>query len=75
MCPDHKERTGNRIISNTVESAHRGVSALKQFPANNYAEIIAFYRPQRDFQLSNENLLCEYSCEQVDKAPAFTGDE
>ena len=73
----YKGRAGNRIISNTDAdaSAHRDVSSWKQFPATNYAEILMFYGPLKDFELSHENLFCEYSFEQVDIAPTFTGDE
>ncbi len=75
MYTDHKGRTGNRIISNTAASAHRDVSSWKPFPATNYAEILVFYGPSKDFELSHENLLCEYNFEQVDIAPTSTGDE
>lgn len=75
MYTDHKGRTGKRIISNTVASAHRDVSSLKPFPTANYAKILVFYGPLKDFELSHENLLCEFGLEQVDIAPTFTSDE
>lgn len=75
MYTDHKGRTGNRTISNTDASAHRDVSSWEQFSENNYAEILLLYGPFKDFELSSENLLCEYSFDQVDIAPTFTGDE
>lgn len=69
MCRDRKGRTGNRIISNTAASAQRAFSSWKPFPQTNYAEKFVFYRPLKDFELSYENLLREYSFEQVDIAP------
>lgn len=75
MHTDFKGRAGNRIISNTDASAHRDVSSWKPFPASNYAEILVFLGPWKDFELLHDNLLCEYSFEQVDIAPTFTGDE
>lgn len=61
----YKGRTGNRIISNTDADAsvHRDVSSWKQFPATNYEEILVFHGQLKDFELSHENLLCEYSVE------------
>lgn len=38
--------------------------------------MLVSYGPLKDFELSHENLLCEYNFfEQVDTAPTFTGDE
>ncbi len=75
MCTDRKGKTGNRKISNTAASAHRDVSSWETFPATNYAEILVFYGPLKDSELSHANLLCEYIFAQVDTAPTFTGDE
>ncbi|CAB1418895.1 unnamed protein product [Pleuronectes platessa] len=54
MCTHHRGRIGNRLI--TVASARGDVSPRQPFPANNYAEVLAFDGALRDFEVSHENL-------------------